>query len=228
MAHRQQRAGRPKPDRSRARATSRKAPRATRKPAKKARSGKRKPKPKPEAPPTEFDAWLASLTPRERRVDEVIQLMNAGAWFGATSHRALAKKWGVHPGTVEHVATEANRVIRLQFRYDRDPDARRDALARTVRNFEAIHHLAMVSGSVSGLRVALEAQEAFGRYVGIEPPKNVRVKTGDDEFEKLTDEQLDAVSRDGSAAIRRIKNEQDAAVDEGASQAKSPAGGGNA
>lgn len=208
MTNRQKTRPGPKPDRSRARTSTKKRARSTTKTAKKP-GARRKRKPKPEATPTEFDEWLASLTPRERRVDEVVQLMQRGQWFGASSHRFLAKKWGVHPGTVEHIATEANRLIRLQFRYDRDPDARKDALARTIRTFETIHQLAMASGTVAGLRVALEAQEAFGRYVGIEPPKNLRVRTGDEDgFDGLDLEQLRAVATEGTAALRRFAEQR--------------------
>lgn len=199
-------------DRSRARATKR-ATRATNKSAKKAGAAKKRPRKRPkkraapEAPPTEFDEWQASLTPRERRVDEVIQLMNGGAWYGASTHRALAKRWGVHPGTVEHIAAEANRTIRLQFRYDKDPEARRDALARTIRTFEMIHMRAMSSDTVGGLRVALEAQELFGRYVGIEPPKTMRMQQLD-EFDGLSPEELEIVTKDGIVALRRFQQEK--------------------
>lgn len=152
--------------------------------------------------PSDFDAWQATLTPREQRIDEIVGMMSQGQWFAGASHRQLAKRWGIHPGTVEHLASEANRLLRFVFR--NDDEARKDALARGLQNFEVIRVRAMVSGTPSALRVALEANSSLLRYLGLEPPKNVRVAQGDDDLSKLTDEQLDELDRDGALALQRF------------------------
>lgn len=160
-------------------------------------------------PPTEFEQWQGTLTPRERRVDEIVQLMAAGRWAAGASHRLLAEQWGVHPGTVEHMAAEANRQIRLTFRHDRDPEARKDAVAMALQTFEAIKIRGLLDGTPAGLRVALEAAKTFGFYMGIEPAKNVRVRGDGDELDKLTDEQLEEVAAHGSSALRRFAQQRD-------------------
>lgn len=141
---------------------------------------------------------------REQRVDEVLQLMQRGEWHAGRSHLALAERWQVHPGTVEHVAAEANRLLRHAFR--NDPDARCDAVAECLTTFRAVRLRMLANGSVAALRVALDAAEAFGRYMGIEPPRNVKLSTRD-EFEDLTDEQLAAVAEGGVEALRALRAE---------------------
>lgn len=155
-------------------------------------------------PVNEFAAWQASLTPRERHVGEVVELMADGRWRAGSSHEALARKWGVTPGTVNHVAAEANRVLRLAFR--QEPEARKDVLARVLATFESIGERARKAKSVAGMRVELDAALAFGRYYGVEPPKNVRmVDTDPDGLGNLTDEELEAVSKGGVEALRDIR-----------------------
>lgn len=124
--------------------------------------------------PNEFDAWHAQLTTREQRIDEIASYMAQGRWMGGVSYRLLARQWGVSPYTVEDMATEANRVIRASFR--QDAEGRKDAVAMTLQTFEAIRTKAMLDATPAGLRVALEATKALGLYMGIEPPRNVRVE----------------------------------------------------
>jgi hypothetical protein len=149
--------------------------------------------------PSEFEQWQSALTPREQRVAQVLQMMQAGEWNAGSSHLALAQKWGVHPGTVEHVAAEANRLLRHAFRSD--PDARAEALAECLTTFRTVRLRMLANGSVAAMRVALDAAEAFGRYNGVEPPKNVKLSTTD-EFDDLTDEQLALVAEQGIEALR--------------------------
>lgn len=146
--------------------------------------------------------WQASRTPREQRIDVVLQLMQSGAWEPGRSHQALAQKWGVHPGTVEHIASEANRLLRHAFRSN--PQARDEALAEVLFTFRTVRLRMLENGSVAAMKVALDAAEAFGRYNGIEPPKNVKL-TSQDEFEGLTDEQLAAVVEGGVEALRVVR-----------------------
>lgn len=156
--------------------------------------------------PNEFEAYQAARTPREVRVDEVVDLMANGNWHAGPSHQRMAQKWGVHPGTVEHIAAEANRLLRHAFR--NEPEVRQEALTRCLLRFEAIGARMMANGTPAACRVALDAAESFGRYMGIEPPKNVRVSGGVDELDKLTDEELDEIGRDGAVALRRIAQQR--------------------
>lgn len=171
---------------------------ARRKPAR--AKPKRAAKPKPA--PSEYESWRATLTLREQRVDEVVRMMAQGQWMAGVSHAQLAKKWGVVPGTVEHVALEANRILRRNFRTD--AEGRKDATALILQTFEVIRVRAMLAGSAGGLRVALEATEALGRYLGLEPPKTIRTLDADDELDRLDDEQLGEVAKDGSRALRKF------------------------
>ncbi len=145
----------------------------------------------PPTPPNEFEAWQAKLTPREQRVEEVALMMAQGQWMVGASHQQLAKRWGIAPGTVEHIASEANRVLRRNFRSD--DEGRLDATALVLQTFEVIRVRAMISGTPSGLRVALEATEALGRYLGLEPPKRIAMTTKN-EFADMTDEEVEALA----------------------------------
>ncbi len=163
---------------------------------KKARARRAAPKataPKVTVPttPNEFETWQATLSPREQRVEEVALMMAQGQWMVGASHQRLAKKWGIAPGTVEHIASEANRVLRRNFRSD--DEGRLDATALVLQTFEVIRVRAMIAGSPSGLRVALEATEALGRYLGIEPPKRIAMTTKN-EFADMTDEEVEALA----------------------------------
>lgn len=149
--------------------------------------------------PNEFEAWQATRTLREQRIDEIVDLMAAGQWRAGHSHRALARKWGVVPGTVEHMAAEANRLLRHAFRAE--PEARGEILAQCLATFDSIRQRMLANGTVAAMRVAIDAAEAFLRYMGLEPPRNVKLSTVD-EFEGLTDEQLAAVAEGGVEALR--------------------------
>jgi hypothetical protein len=143
--------------------------------------------------------WESERTPREQRVDEVVALMTGGQWVAGGQHRELAAKWGVHPGTVEHYAAEANRLLRHAFRAE--PEARAVALTKCLLTFDAIQARMMLQGTPGALRVALDAAQAFGRYMGVEPPKNVKFST-EDEFEKLSDDELAEVAEHGIESLR--------------------------
>ncbi len=174
-------------------------------------SAKRARKPKAPRQPNEFEQWQATLTQREQRVDEIVGMMSQGSWFAGASHRALAKAWGIHPGTVEHYAAEANRLLRFVFR--NDDDSQKDLRARTLQNFEVIRVKALVAGTPSALRVSLDANEMLARYLGFEPPKRLQL-TQEDELGKLTDEQLDEIGRDGARALQRFATAPAAGGDE--------------
>jgi hypothetical protein len=147
------------------------------------------------APPTEFETWHATLTLREQRIDEVRMMMAQGQWMTGASHRRLAEKWGVTPGTVEHIALEANRLLRFGFRTDKA--GRDDALALIRHTFEVIRVRALINGTPQGLGVALNATEALARYLGLEPPKRVQVEDHD-EFEGKSDEELERIALGGA------------------------------
>lgn len=168
---------------------------------KKASRARKKPSP-PRAPATEepsFEGWKSDLTPRELRVDEIVQMMAQGQWMAGVSHRQLAEKWGVTPGTVEHIACEANRQLRTVFR--RDEESLKDLRAMVLQTFEVIRVRGLLARSPGGLRVALEANEALGRYLGIEPPKKLSIREGG-EFDNMTDAELRAIVAGGGDGDR--------------------------
>lgn len=128
-------------------------------------------------------------------------MMAQGQWMSGVSHRQLAEKWGMSPGTVEHIANEANRLLRHTFRVDKA--GRDDAIALIRQTFEVIRVRGMLSGTPAGLRVALDATESLGRYLGLEPAKKIAV--GDaDEFEErldeMSDEELEELANGGSGS----------------------------
>lgn len=168
---------------------------------KKARARPRRPKPPPPpAPPTEFATWQATLTPREKRIDEVRTMMAQGQWMAGVSHRRLAEKWGVSPGTVEHIALEANRLLRFVFRTDKA--GREDSIALIRQTFEVIRVRGMLmQNSPAGLRVALDATEKLGRYLGLEPPQRLAV-VEPDEFEGKSDEELEQIAQGVAVAVQ--------------------------
>jgi hypothetical protein len=158
-------------------------------------------------PPSEFEAWQAQLTARERHVAEVVELMTRGAWIAGASHQAAAKRWQVTPGTVEHVAAEASRQIKLLVRLD--PEGRAEVLAQGLITFQVIRDRALRARSVAGLRVGLEANERYLRYYGLEPPKNVRVSEADrDGLDGLTEAELAEVAEGGVEALQRIRQKR--------------------
>lgn len=156
-----------------------------------ARAKPQAPPPAP-PPPSEFATWQATLTPRERRIDEVRSIMAQGRWMAGVSHRQFAEKWGVSPGTVEHIALEANRLLRFVFRTDKA--GREDSIALIRQTFEVIRVRGMLmQNSPAGLRVALDATERLGRYLGLEPPQRVAM-VEPDEFEGKSDAELEAIA----------------------------------
>lgn len=166
---------------------------------KKRRSRKRKAEPalELEAPPDpdSYDGWEGSLTPKEKRVEEIISKMMQGAWLMGVSDRALAKEWNVAPSTVRNYSAEASRVVRMRLRDD--PKAQAEARAQLLQLFEVIRAKAMAKGDPASLRVALDASRAYGFYLGIEPAKQLDVTQRQDPFHGWTTEEKLAFSRDG-------------------------------
>jgi hypothetical protein len=187
-------------------------PKRTKKKPRRARpqaTTRRRTPPAPQREPNEFERYHAELSQREQRIDEILGMMVQGQWFAGASHRALAQRWGIVPGTVEHLAAEANRLLRFVFRTD--DEGRKDLVARVLQNFEVIRVRGMVGGSPAHLRVALDANETLARYLGLEPPKQMRVRA-EDELDGLTPEQLEEVAREGSLATQRFEQAKAAAA----------------
>jgi len=130
--------------------------------------------------PGSFDEYEQGMTDVERRLDEIVQKMLAGAWLTGVSERVLAKEWNTAPGTVRKLAQEASRVVRRFIRTDKE--AQLDARAAVLQTFEVIRAKAMAKGDPASLRVALDATRALGFYMGIEPAQRLDVTQRDGEF----------------------------------------------
>jgi|SRR6188768_3922229 len=157
----------------------------------------------PEEP--SYAASLAGLTPRERRVAEVIAMMSRGAWLSGVTDELLAKKWNCDPSNVRKIAAEANRVIRLRLRDD--PKALQEARALLLQNIDTIRAKAMGNGDAQSLRVGLDALRAYGFYLGIEPAKKLDVTERHDPVQGWTVEEKLAYARDGRRPRRALKSQ---------------------
>ena len=123
--------------------------------------------------PSTFEGWDDGLSPRERRIDEIAQKMQQGAWLSGVSDRVLAKEWNLAPDTVRGLAAEASRLVRMRLRDD--PDAKAEAKAQILQTFEVLRAKAMAKGDAQSLRVALDATRALGFYLGLEPARKLDV-----------------------------------------------------
>lgn len=161
----------------------------------------KRPPPSPPAaatPPVETDytRWEASLTPAERRIEQITDLMLAGRWLSGQSDKLLAQDWGCTPSYVRGLAAEASRGLR-RFVRDQDPEFRADRRAELVALFGAVARRAMLMNTPNALRVVLQAGELQGRYLGVEPPRSLNVNHDPDGFGNLTDEQLERFASGG-------------------------------
>lgn len=145
----------------------------------------------PPKPPTDYDRWEQGLTETERRVEQIMDLMIAGRWLSGQSDKLLAKEWGVVPSYVRSLSAEASRALRRAMR-DQDPEFRAERRAELVALFGSITRRASIMGTPNALRVALQAAELQGRYLGVEPPRSLNVNHDPDGFASMSDEQLEA------------------------------------
>ncbi len=166
-------------------------------------------KPRPEPRPAELSPgeqthaeWESSLSPREKRVEEIAGKMMAGAWLTGVSEATLSAQWNLAPATVRHLAAEASRQVRARLRDD--PVAKLEARALILQTFEIIRAKAMAKGDPASLRVALDATRAYGFYFGIEPAKRVDVADRTDPFEGWTPEEKIAFASSGRRPRRSI------------------------
>jgi hypothetical protein len=128
-------------------------------------------KAKPEEPT--FTEWEASLSERERRIEEIVGKMLSCAWLSGVSDQALAKEWNYAPNTIRKMAAEASRM--LKYRVRSDDKMKDEARAELIQTFAVIRAKAFANGDSHSLRVALDASRAYGFYLGIEPAKQVDV-----------------------------------------------------
>jgi ElaB/YqjD/DUF883 family membrane-anchored ribosome-binding protein len=150
-----------------------------------------------------YGTWLAKLTPREQRLEEVLDLMCRGAWLTGVTDKLLAKKWNCVPANVRQISAEANRVLRARLR--ETPEAKEEARAQILQTFEVIRAKAMANGSPNALRVALDAARAAGFYMGVEPAKQLEIGKRADPFEGWTVDEKLAFSRDGRRPRRAAR-----------------------
>lgn len=151
-------------------------------------------------------------TEREERVEQIVDLMSRGQWLAGVSDKMLAKQWHCTAENVRKVSAEASRLIRARLRDT--PQAKQEARAMLLQNFEVIRAKAMAKGDAPSLRVALDAMRAYGFYLGIEPAKRLDVTERADPFEGWTTDEKLAYSRDGQRprkAIGRLAAQSDGA-----------------
>jgi hypothetical protein len=163
---------------------------------------KPKPAPNPALPDDSFTQWESRLSPRERRIEDIVGKMMAGAWLSGVSDHTLAKEWNLSPNTVRKMAAEASRAVR--FRLREDPGAKEDARAMLLQTFEVIRAKAMAKGDAPSLRVALDASRAFGFYLGIEPAKQLDVTQRKDDFAGWSTEEKIEYSQTGRKPRRAM------------------------
>lgn len=125
--------------------------------------------------------------------------MVAGLWHAGQSDKVLAKQWGVSPSYVRSLSAEASRLLRRELR--EDPAFKAERKAQLITLFGAITQRALRLNTPNGLRVALEAATRQGQYLGIEPPRNVNLHADTDEFDKMSDAELEAYARGESSAL---------------------------
>jgi hypothetical protein len=163
-------------------------------------ASKRAQKPGPNA----FERWQEGLSAAERRVDEIVQKMNAGAWLSGVSERAMAIEHGVTPAAVRKWASEASRALRRELRDD--PGAREARLSAGLQTFEVIRAKAMAKGDSQALRVALDATRALLFYQGLEPAKKLDVRESDGgDFDGWSLDEMEAYAKDGRRPRRAAK-----------------------
>lgn len=164
---------------------------------------KRKARRKPAAAkPETLEAWQASRSERETRIEVIVDRMMQGAWLTGVSDKAFAKEWNLSPNTIRKMAAEASRMVRYQIRTD--PEAQAEARARLIQLFEVIGAKAMGMGDAQGLRVALDAARAYGFYMGVEPAKRLSVESDAGPFEGWTTEEKLAFAKDGKRPKRAV------------------------
>jgi hypothetical protein len=168
------------------------------------------------AEPGTHDAWQASLTEVDRRVEEIIHRMQSGAWLTGVSDGVLAREWNIAPATVRKAAAEASRLVRRRLR--EDPIAQAEARAQILQTFEVIRAKAMAKGDANSLRVALDATRAYGFYLGVEPAKKLDVTERHDPVEGWSVEEKIAYAEEGKRprrALNRIHGESGNGADGG-------------
>jgi hypothetical protein len=149
--------------------------------------------------PTDYDRWEQQLSPAERRVEQIMDLMLAGRWVSGQSDKLLAKEWGVVPSYVRSLSAEASRNLRRSMR-EQDAEFRAERRAELCAFFGAITRRASLMNTPNALRVALDAAELQGRYLGVEPPRSLNVNHDPDGFASMSDEQLEAFASGRAAA----------------------------
>lgn len=135
----------------------------------------------------EPDALGYKMTVKEKRIDVIVRMMVSGNWVTGLSHQMLSDAWNLRVPTVEHMACEANRAVRLLVRLQ--PEAQKEQLARIIQNAERIAQKAEAKGSKSGYRDALEANKFLAQLFGLVKTE-VEVTDKRAEFAGWSDEEL--------------------------------------
>lgn len=134
------------------------------------------------------------LTVKEKRIDVIVRMMCSGNWVTGLSHQMLADAWGLSIPSVEGIAAEANRHVRMLVRLA--PEEQKDMLARLVQNVERLAQKAEARGSKTGYRDALEANKFLAQLFGVVKTE-VEVADKRGEFATYTDAELEQYLRTG-------------------------------
>lgn len=88
---------------------------------------------------------------RDDKVRQALDLMTGGEWVPGRSHSRLAEAWGCSPHTVEQVAQEAGRAIRMAV----DPVA---IVGRMMATLDTCARVALEDGDAKGAVNAIMGQ----------------------------------------------------------------------
>jgi hypothetical protein len=143
-----------------------------------------------------------NLTPKEQRIEQVVDIMVNGRWVTGVTSKALARQWNTSRANVENMACEANRVIRRWMR--ETPEDKKAALARVLQSFERIAKKLEAKDSERGLTGAAETIDRFAEYSGLKPAKTLQVKDITDPFKGWTDEEIEHFGETGERPTRAI------------------------
>lgn len=141
------------------------------------------------------------LTVKEKRIDVIVRMMCSGNWVTGLSHQMLADAWGLSIPSVEGIAAEANRHVRLLVRLA--PEEQKDMLARLVQNVERLAQKAEARGSKTGYRDALEANKFLAQLFGVVKTE-VEVVDKRVEFAGWSDEELQTYLKTGERPKKRL------------------------
>lgn len=148
---------------------------------------------------------MSALTTREdalrcttvaERISFIVQLMGSGRWFGATTKMQLCRVWGLSKPRVEQYYESAAYSFRIEISDGERNERKRTALALLDR----IKHEAFSPGT-RDMRIALDAIKLEAALCGFFAKEAYKVKTGAEEFEAWSTEELESYAETGTIPL---------------------------